>query len=590
MKFLQKNKTKKTLKSLQLKAKLLVIFSALVLLSCEDRLGEEVYSVYYAENFYNDVSTAELGMWGVYDVLGTKDTYGENYTFYMQGSTDESRHWRHDFNEARDLLANYDQKQGNLILSTVWFKFYEGVARANDVIDQVTVLRDKLQTKEFPSKEEQETLDGYNNVLGDTHFLRAFIYFQLTKTWGDVPLRLHNPTSFEDIAIQRAPQLEVYEQIEEDFLTAISLLPEAPFVKNEMRISKSAAKGILARFYLKWAGKPLEDTTKFAKAAEQTNDIIKGGIHSLNTVVAKTGFGGEEFDKPFPQVFKNYSDKVFDYKESMFEIHFKVIGTYNPDGGAIGSLYGVNSKTGSFASRSATRTIPLPTFWESFEEGDLRKDWSIVNFEIQADNTFLDVGNFTSKKLGIGKFRRYLISGVENTVNMNDEEMSWPVLRYADVLLMFAESVNETIIHGGVLPAGVTRSEAYDAVNEIRARAYGSSDENLTVKDYEGFKEQIEQERSWELCFEGVRRNDLIRWGKLIKTVRDTGDLLHAGAEDETYYKFNRNADGIYEIHSEYTPARNIKDHHVLQPIPLTEISQNPLIMITDPTNNGFSN
>ena len=70
-------------KSLQLKTSLVLLFSAMLLISCEEQLEEEVYSSFTSENFYQDLETAELGMWGIYDILGSINTYGELYPFYF---------------------------------------------------------------------------------------------------------------------------------------------------------------------------------------------------------------------------------------------------------------------------------------------------------------------------------------------------------------------------------------------------------------------------------------------------------------------------------------------------------------------------
>ena len=178
-------------------------------------------------------------------------------------------------------MSNYQIEENNDWIGRAWSGFYRGISTANQLIQEVTVLRDNAATSG------SSDLSRYNNVLGDTYFLRAFMYFQLVKNWGDVPLRLAPiDLAKDDISsfkIERTPQVQVYEQIEKDMLLAISLVPEASQAVNTGRINKGAARGILARMYLTWAGNPINDTSKFALAAEQAFEVINSGEHELNT-------------------------------------------------------------------------------------------------------------------------------------------------------------------------------------------------------------------------------------------------------------------------------------------------------------------
>jgi hypothetical protein len=218
--------------------------------------------------------------------------------------------------------------------------------------------------------------------------------------------------------------------------------------------------------------------------------------------------------------------------------------------------------------------LALPSFFESFEADDTaRRDWSIAQFEIKSNDDFVAITN--NLNYSAGKFRRYLMTNFSTSNNY--DAMNWPVIRYADVLLMLAESVNETLENGGALPAGVTLTEAYEAINQVRRRARmldpNSPEAGVDLSGGAGetFRQQIRNERSWELCFENQRKPDLIRWGILEQTIKQTGtDLANIGID----------------VDSNYLP---ILPRHVLMPIPFSaEISQNPDILNTDPTNNGY--
>ncbi|MFB9056879.1 RagB/SusD family nutrient uptake outer membrane protein [Mariniflexile ostreae] len=577
MDLIRKNISRGIPSMLSFKIGLIILAMGLVSVSCASDLEEEVYSSFTGDNFYTNVASAELGLFGIYDVLATDDLYGRGYLLYFHTGTDQERYWRQDRGLDDDLLANYQIQENNAWVGEVWSAFYKGIYRANQVIERVTVLRDANAGISNPSSKEVSDLAAYNNVLGDAYFLRGFMYFQLVKNWGDVPLRLTSNISLETLKAERSPKEEVFKQIEKDMTTAIGLLPEAPNVKSASRVSKGAAQGILTRIYLTWAGEPVRDVSKYGKAVEQAWAVVSGGQHQLNTTIDPLTVGAP-YNQFFPQVFKNLSEKVNEPKESMWEIHFSYVGDSRNDASTLGTWHGVTQHTNSIYKRGAPRRYNLPTFYDTFETNDsIRRDYSIAQFEIDKDNQFIPVDR-NKLKWGVGKFRRYLINSVSS--DHNYDVINVPILRYADVLLMLAEGINETVENGGVLPAGVSLSTAYDAINQVRRRARmlpvdsAAPSVDITGSTGEVFRQQIRNERSWELCNENLRKPDLIRWGILVETVKKTGvDMAAAGYGDD----------------KDYFPALHIQEHHVLLPIPFsTEISQNPDVLKTDPSNNGY--
>ena len=114
---------------------------------------------------------------------------------------------------------------------------------------------------------------------------------------------------------------------------------------------------------------------------------------------------------------------------------------------------------------------------------------------------------------------------VQNKLINNDKSnANWYFLRYADVLLLYAEALNEW--------KGYPTKEAYDAINEVRRRAYGNSEHDLSGLSYDEFNQAIKDERAYELAFEGHRRMDLVRWGIYYKTVKETYNAINAWFQD----------------------------------------------------------
>ncbi|MCY4297830.1 MAG: RagB/SusD family nutrient uptake outer membrane protein [Flavobacteriaceae bacterium] len=548
----------------------IVIGTSILMSHCEDFLEEEAFTTFIGDSFFEDVGSAELAMVGVYNTLSSNDLYASNYVIAFHTGTDIDRYYRQGVGNPSDLLANYEIQEFNKDIGRAWATLYQGISRANIAIDGITKLRDQA------ADEGSQTVQQYNHFLGDVYFLRAFFYFQLVKNWGDVPLRLTPNVSLDELAIERSPKEEVYQQIESDMLQAIELLPSASNVSNKGRINQGAAQGILTRIYLHWAGNPIQDETKYIKAVEQAWAVVNSGEHALNPVVEKPPIGAP-FDHEFPEVFANYSYGNFDLKESMWEVHFSFVGNNAQNGSSIGTWFGVKQHTNSSYKRGTPRRYPLPTFYDSFEEGDsLRRDWSISQFEINARDQFVPTNNELG--YGVGKFRRYLIPSPSTTNNV--DKMNWPVIRYADVLLMLAEGIVEVLDNGGSLPSGVSLDTALESINQVRRRAriknpLSPNDEiDLSGLDMDQLRTQIRKERAWELCFENVRRPDLIRWGTLVSTVRETGAQMQERG---------------YDLQRIYRPSLFISPIHNQLPIPFAEeISQNPAVLNTDPSNNGY--
>lgn len=569
---------------------IITVLLSLTIFSCTDNLEEEIYSDFTGDNYYEDVASAESGLYGVYDILGSDYFYGNNYLLLFQQGSDQARHWRTNRNGDDDRLANYQVEEINQELSRVWERIYSGVYRVNLLIDRVTPLRDAiLNDLGNATTKEISDLKDYNNVLGDAHFLRGFFYFQLVKHWGDVPLRLSSDVTLDNLKMERTPQVEVFEQIESDMLEGIRLLPLASQVKSNGRISNGAARGILARVYLTWAGNPVNDKSKFPEAAKQAMEVVRSGQHSLNTNIERLTIGGnsitnildpdtegpEAFKIRFPEVFHNLATNTHEPMESMWEIHFSIPAEDRDDASVVGGWHGVTSHKNNSYKRGDPRWFATPTFYNSFAEMDsLRREWSISRFSIDVDDNFNEVkkeegNNPRSLKWGVGKFRRYLMPVLSS--NNNYDGMNWPVIRYADVLLMLAEAINES---GGSVE-GMSMSDAYWAVNEVRRRAMPDSPTSeVDITPGGDFRQQIRDERGWELCFERIRKPDLIRWGILGPTLAQTqADIKALGFTNE---------DAFFQ-------ADNFEPKHVLLPIPYAaEISQNPNILNTDPSNNGY--
>ena len=437
------------------------------------------------------------------------------------------------------------------------------------------------------SEDDQKKCEYY---VAEAKALRALLYFELVRWFGNVPLVLSTADAYkapEDFT-QADPNV-VYEQIERDLKDAEAILPysgEADLRANpSFRFSKGAVQGLLAKVYATWAGYPLYAEGKWELAAEAAGKVVDSGKHALLT--------------DFVQLWKNSAENIWNPSESLIEISFWSPLATSESSGRVGNINGVRGNQGCLRNGAPGHNVFCyyhPTFLANWKDYALDKRFAVSFADYQyttngkeyyvtkkIDNvntpiTFVMALEAEEKnqeswrgtynyRLTHGKWdtELYVPDSNYNTA-ANVTNINWYLLRYSDVLLLYAEALNE--VNQGPTP------EAYEAVNMVRRRGFGldytvaSDDADLDMGlSYVDFQSAIRDERAWELAGEAHRRQDLIRWGIYADTVKETYNNLSTWHSNG--YK--------YFLGGEYTQ----KGKHELLPIPQREIDlcgykQNP--------------
>jgi hypothetical protein len=334
--------------------------------------------------------------------------------------------------------------------------------------------------------------------------------------------------------------------------TADSLVPPASVVGYGCNgyPSKSTVEAMLARVYLTMTGHPLMDVSKYQDVKEWGMKVINSGLHSLNP--------------SYEQVFINMISDQYDKKESIWEVDAQYTpgqSTHSNEGALDGIAYGpVDSGYGYGYVRSAR------LFYKAFDSKDLRRDWSIAPFRYTS--TAGGHSLWTSTQLYDrfpGKFR---LNQSPFPRIQNQTPVNFPLMRYADVLLMVAEAENAL---NGPTPL------AYSLVNQVRERAWGKmlpGAANPAEADMpaglskEQFQEELQDERWREFSSEGLRKHDLVRWGQLQSALqRMKADVLDP----------NQPSAGSFYIGNVQRFANNFALKDTLFPIPADEMQNNTL-------------
>ncbi len=408
-------------------------------------------------------------------------------------------------NANRIAIWNYNITPDNTFTGQIWSSAYGAIQRANIAIERI------------PGISMDESLK--QSYIGEARFIRALQYFNLVRFFGDVPVVTNEITSLEGLEVPRAPLSEVYRLIEEDLKAAETSLPVSYTGIQTGRATRGAAKGLLSKVYLTQAGADA-DSPYWQQAAAKAREVMDMGIYDL----------WDDFEDVF-------STQNRGGKESLFEVMYltDVAGNnfttgYAPRGAAI------VPGTGSGILRVSK------DLYDRYDAKDIRKAAFFLTsylHPVTGQQVSLSIDD-PDPAIAISFWK---LPDLASTTS-GGGGTSFPVLRYADILLLYAEASNEATNGPG--------AEAYAALNKVRERAGLDGLSGLTKA---AFREAVLEERRRELCFEGHRWFDLVRTNRLIDAVKSENS-------------FARNA--------------TIQPYHVLYPIPQREMDANAALRQND--------
>ncbi len=491
----------------------------LMLTSCNDDKLIENPSIFASPSqLVQDEAGAQIYLTGAYDAiqntLGSGGNGKEPYQIHWGTvATDEVviPGWA----GSRKILFLQQVSPTEVAVSDLWRELYQAVNQANSVIDRVGLMT-----------ADQIDADVQANIIAQAKFIRAATYFSLVVAWENVPLVKNETTSLDNIEVPQSSPEDVYNFIIQDLTEAAAVLTAE---QGGGRATKGAAQALLGKVYLQMTGFPLFQTDKFALAEQQLQDVMDSGVYDI---------------------LPNYAH-VFDLEhEQSVEMVFSLAmeGPGLNEGGNLSTFYGPN---GSVNNGGGWGTCYIN---QEFESSYDRDDWRLRNNIAihNANNTTpdeavdVDPNTWSGDKTGWKGWKHHAASPNNYA---NDTPFDNPYIRYADVLLMYAEAKNGQ----GTL----TQTDLDLTVNRLRARArvIPAAVPDMVVGSQSQNADELLSERRKELCFEGWRRHDLIRFGKYKETIL---------AIDQAGWSTSGN------------PGPNYEDHEIRWPIPNSEMQLNP--------------
>jgi len=471
------------------------LISLIVLLafSCKDNpLKEKPYSQIAPENLLTKEGGVKALLASAY----------ANASFMQRSRVNNLNEWTTDIswqtgggeNRQAVPMINYSWDPTQGIFNNWYNNHYNAIRDANTLLENI----DLAQVSDSKKKQ----------FIAEAKFVRAFAYYQLYKKFGPTPLRKSTQDKLE---LPRASDQEMKDFIESELLAAIPDLPE-PGTEVYGRATKGAARGVLTKFYL--------NTKQWQKTADMAKQVMDMGYYKLYPSYKDMFNVENEGNKEMIWVFT--ADPTVPPANNIMN------GT-QPPGWQKWPKTGLEKlpNWNNWASQYRIRDA----FYNSFEAGDDRLDPFMTEY-INAQGDTVDLKNDHTDD--IRAFKYVPTEAAQGNFYGND----WPIIRYADILLSRAEALNEL---NGPNP------ESINLINQVRNR---SSLGNITLANYptkSALRDHILDERGWEFYYEGKRREDLIRMGKLIDYAHQRG-------------------------------VTNADQHYTLFPIPQSAMDSNPAL------------
>lgn len=453
---------------------------------------------------FSTPALAESSIVGILQSFGETNSYRGRYLVNYGVNTDvEVYNSLKNFTGEQGKLSNYNTNPDNGQMNTgnnAWAKFYESIERANLAVSGLRKYGDVNKRPEMAQ------------ILGEVLTLRAVLYNDLIKGWGNVPARFE-PVNLATQYVERSDKDVIYKQLLSDLDEAATLLPwpnKSAVTGTVERVNKAFAKGLRARLALAAGGysKRLDGSTRLSTDPDLSREKMYGIAKKECLDIIKSN---ELRLLGFEELFRKFNEEAGAAGlESMWEIPFS-----EGRGRVIFDLGVRHTKTNKYTGQNRGGTDgPNPIMLYEYDKDDVRREVSVVPYEWDRKSTDAgDKGGFqvpsTLARLYFGKYRYEWMK--RRVTSTNDDGLNWMYMRYADVILMAAESINE--LDGPATAAPYLRMILTRAFpnNSAKVESYMTQS---TASPATFFKAIVDQ-RALEFCGEMLRKADLIRWNLL---------------------------------------------------------------------------
>jgi hypothetical protein len=493
----------------------------LLMTACNQNLlnSQPTYE-YSTGNFWNSEAAADAALSGCYAVLSYAGLYGGDATPLLEETASPNAYCYGNTEGWNSIAEGNQSASTGGIISSRWNECYEGIGRCNTLLDNVTAVpgmsaADKRQMR------------------GQAYFLRALYYFNLENYWGDAPLILTQPNPKTQDTLSRTPREQVVQQIYKDLDSAIAILPWKYGSADLGRATKGAAMSLKGKLDLYEASplfNPNNDQSRWQTAATDLKAVMDAS--------SQTGYG----------LFPDYRALFLPENENNKEVIFDVQFIYPLEGNSfdlIDKQYNSNAPLkGLLDAYEMKNGLPITDPASGYDPSDpyANRDPRLYATVVYPGDTYMGEtvsdSRFAITGYGVEKYSIYTAAKPPKDLadlKGGQSYTNYQVIRYADILLMYAEAQNEAV--------GPDMS-VYSAINAVRERA-GMPDIPAGLSQ-DQMRQTIRQERRIEFACEGYYYNDIRRW-KTAETVMNAPINKYDGSQIEVR-KFDPSRDYWWPI------------------------------------------
>ncbi|MFE7087046.1 RagB/SusD family nutrient uptake outer membrane protein [Sphingobacterium spiritivorum] len=497
--------------------RILVLTTLLVTSFSCTKLDEKAVSILTPEQYFKTEADAEASVMGIYSLLANADSYGRRLVMVLQLLGDDCDIGDIGTQSSRIQLNSFRHDSSNQDVLAVWRTAYLGIGAANAAIDGIPAVT-MNDTKKAA-------------LIAEARLLRALYYYHLVQLFGDIPYigeYVSDPSKVTNISKTSAEK--VYENIIADCEFAIKNLPDTYSGAVKARPTKGSAHTLLASVYM--------ILKRWPEAAEQAEIVIKNA---------------STYQYGLVQDYQNLWKADLGYQsEHIWVVDFagKMTGENNANVDYTAPMTGVRDAD----MLGWSVIVPSTGMYNSVSDEDYRKKVSFLT-QTPVKGVMTSYQKWKWPRIHMAKWCLY--PGKNASAEGSDSDNKYVIFRYAEVLLMAAEAINEA--NGG------PTSAAYSYINAVRARARYTPEGSRSYPadlqsgmSQDAFRQAVREERRVELAFEWKRWYDLKRWGVIVEAFN--------GA-------------------TAYESQPNVKSFHALLPIPQEEIGRNANLL---PQNPGY--
>ncbi len=564
---------------------IMMLVAAMTMTSCEDFLDTSSPSTFTPEIVYNDASMTEKVLMGVYAKMTEDATYSQLlcYTFNC-GSDIEIRSFTVD-----QPASSTDRAAANYLATPTNDKVKNAVSALYEAIERANLLIEGIEANAPASNKEVWKMHGEGVVM------RAQCYRDLIRLLGNVPFKIESTKpDLSNVYLPKTDRFEIMEVLIQQLIDCADELPWKQATPE--RVTQGYCRGLAAQLALMRAGwnystdnewvAPREDAADYyAIAREQCKIVMDNGGYSL--VGPSKDANGRDMSG-FETLWRSMCERKYVDNESLYEVGF-VVARSSELGYTVGPR--VRTSTVKFGYATQGQIFTTPEYFYSFHPEDTRRDVSVYY------SYYEDISNTSKFANGVtgayGLSENFISNAQEFRVGKWDPTWlpaDWAaasyaaggkvgtginvtMMRYSDILLMFAEA--ENALNGAT-------AAAKDALWQVRSRAIPS----MTLADFsaylgtKSFQQAIEDERRWEFIGEGMRKWDLLRWGKLPQAIIDMraknkalvldwnytfefptktladGTVVNRAVPQEVFYKYDSNNLYLEDVNIDYERPR----------------------------------